>query len=97
MLTFFTSIITEFTSNTATTFLFLPLFASFAVESNMNVVQITIPIILAASCAYMMPISTPPNAIVYSTNRFSIKFMIKTGFLPKYYFNILITMYVNFY
>ena len=95
-LTFFTSIITEFTSNTATTFLFLPLFASFAVESNMNVVQITIPIILAASCAYMMPISTPPNAIVYSTNRFSIQFMVKTGFILNIISIFLITFYVNF-
>merc|ERR1711991_954470 len=96
-LTFFTSIITEFTSNTATTFLFLPLFASFAVESNMNVVQITIPIILAASCAYMMPISTPPNAIVYSTNRFSIQFMVKTGFILNiisiFFNNILCKLY----
>ena len=96
VLTFFTSIITEFTSNTATTFLFLPLFATFAIESNMNVVQITIPIILAASCAYMMPISTPPNAIVYSTNKFSIKFMIKTGFFLNIISIFLITIYVNF-
>ena len=96
VLTFFTSIITEFTSNTATTFLFLPLFATFAIESNMNVVQITIPIILAASCAYMMPISTPPNAIVYSTNKFSIKFMVKTGFFLNIISIFLITIYVNF-
>ncbi len=96
VLTFFTSIITEFTSNTATTFLFLPLFATFAIESNMNVLQITIPIILAASCAYMMPISTPPNAIVYSTNKFSIKFMVKTGFILNIISIFLITIYVNF-
>ena len=58
--------------------------------------QITIPIILAASCAYMMPISTPPNAIVYSTNKFSIKFMVKTGFLLNIISIFLILIYLKF-
>ena len=73
LVSLFTSLITEFTSNTATTFLFLPIFASFAAEINMNIILITLPMVLAASCAFMMPISTPPNAIAYSSKKFTIK------------------------
>ena len=77
--------------------MFLPLFATFAVESNLNVVQITIPIVLAASCAFMMPISTPPNAIVYSTNKFNIKFMVRMGIILNILSIILISFYTNFF
>lgn len=97
VLAFFTSVLTEFTSNTATTFLFLPLFATFAVESNLDVIQITIPIVLAASCAFMMPISTPPNAIVYSTNKFNIMFMVKMGVILNILSIVLISFYTNFF
>ena len=96
-LTLFTSIMTEFTSNTATTFLFLPIFASFAIEANINIALLTLPIVLAASCAFMMPISTPPNAIVYSSNKFNIKFMVKTGIFLNIISVIFVTFYINFF
>lgn len=92
----FISILTEFTSNTATTFLLLPIFGSFAVNNDLNVVQIMLPGVLAASCAFMMPISTPPNAIIYSTNRIRISFMISTGFLMNFFSVFLITLYIYF-
>ena len=81
VLALFTSILTEFTSNTATTFLLLPLLSIFAINNDISTLQILLPVVLAASCAFMMPISTPPNAIVFSTNRLSIPFMVKTGFV----------------
>ncbi len=93
----FTSLITEFTSNTATTFLFLPIFASFAMETNMNIILVTLPMVLAASCAFMMPISTPPNAIAYSTKKFSIKFMVRTGVFLNIISIIIITCYINLF
>ena len=97
LLTFFTSIITEFTSNTATTFLLLPLFAAFAIASDINVIKLLLPIVLAASCAFMMPISTPPNAIVFSTNKFTIKFMVTNGIVLNLLSILIISLYVNFF
>ena len=79
VITFFTSILTEFTSNTASTFLLLPILSVFANTNSLDTMQILLPFILAASCAFMLPISTPPNAIVYSNNSFKINFMVKNG------------------
>ena len=93
----FTSFMTEFTSNTATTFLFLPIFASFAAETNINIILITLPMVLAASCAFMMPISTPPNAIAYSSKKITIKFMVKTGIYLNIISIIIITFYINYF
>lgn len=92
-LTFLTSLFTEFTSNTATTFLLLPLLGTFAINADINVVTIILPVVLAASCAFMMPISTPPNAIVFSTNQINISFMIKTGFIM----NVISILIISFY
>ena len=92
-LTFFTSMLTEFTSNTATTFLLLPILASFSISNNLPLIQIILPIVLAASCAFMMPISTPPNAIVFSTNKLKIPFMVKTGFKM----NVIAVLFISIY
>lgn len=97
LLTLFTSIITEFTSNTATTFLLLPIFAAFAIDLNINIIIIVLPIVLAASCAFMMPISTPPNAIVYSANKFHMKFMLKIGVVMNLISVVIITMYMKLF
>ena len=93
LITFITSLLTEFTSNTATTFLLLPLLSLFAINNDMNILQITIPFVLAASCAFMMPIATPPNAIVYSSNKFDIPFMMKNGI----YINLVSVLSISFY
>ena len=97
VISLFTSLITEFTSNTATTFLFLPIFASFAKETDINIILITLPMVLAASCAFMMPISTPPNAIAYSSQKFTIKFMVRTGIFLNIISIVIITLYINFF
>ena len=78
---FLISFMTEVTSNTATTLLFLPIIASFAEKYEYDIILLTLPIILTASCAFMMPIATPPNAIIFSTNKIKISFMAKVGFL----------------
>ena len=79
LIAFLISFLTEVTSNTATTLLFLPIVASFASINNLNVILLTLPVVLTASCAFMMPIATPPNAIAFSTNKIEIPFMIKVG------------------
>ena len=74
------SFLTEVTSNTATTILFLPILASFAEIHNLDISKTLLPVVLTASCAFMMPIATPPNAIVFSTNELKITFMASIGF-----------------
>src|SRR5690606_6395080 len=59
--------LTEVTSNTATAAAFLPLLGALAVSLDVNPLLITVPGAIAASCAFMMPVATPPNAIVFGT------------------------------
>ena len=72
--------LTEVTSNVATTSTFLPVFGAVAVAIGIAPEVLTIPVVLAASCAFMLPVATPPNAIVYGSNRFKIIDMMRAGF-----------------
>jgi sodium-dependent dicarboxylate transporter 2/3/5 len=71
--------LTEMTSNTASTATFLPILASVALGLGENPLLLAIPTVLAASCAFMLPVATPPNAIVYGSGRVSIPEMSKAG------------------
>ena len=71
--------LTEITSNTATANVLLPVIGSLAVATDTPVVLLMLPATLAASCAFMMPVATPPNAIVYGSNMVSIKRMASVG------------------
>lgn len=73
--------LTEITSNTATTAVFLPIVATVAVGMGIAPLELTIPVALAASCAFMMPVATPPNAIVFASERLTVAQMAKAGFL----------------
>ena len=75
------SLLTELTSNVATTEMILPILAGLAVVIEINPLLLMIPATLAASLAFMLPVATPPNAIIFGTNRIKIKDMIKTGIL----------------
>jgi sodium-dependent dicarboxylate transporter 2/3/5 len=72
--------LTEVTSNTATTQMILPILASLGVAMGENPLLLMIPATLSASCAFMMPVATPPNAIVFGSGRIRIGDMVKTGF-----------------
>ena len=72
--------LTEVTSNVATTSTFLPVFGAVAVGIGVLPVSLTVPVCLAASCAFMLPVATPPNAIVYGSGKFTIATMMKAGF-----------------
>jgi len=92
-----TSLMTEFTSNTATTFLLLPILSIFAINNSLDVLTITLPFVFAASCAFMMPIATPPNAIIYSSNKFNISFMVSNGFFINIICVLVISIYVFYF
>ncbi len=74
------SFLTELTSNVASTQMLLPVFASLAISSGNNPLFLMIPATLASSLAFMLPTATPPNAIVFGTNRIQIATMVRTGF-----------------
>ncbi len=75
------SFLTELTTNTASTQMLLPVFASLAISSGNNPVFLMIPATIASSLAFMLPTATPPNAIIFGTNRLRIPTMVRTGFL----------------
>ena len=75
------SFLTELTSNIASTEMILPILAGMAVSIQINPLLLMIPATLAASLAFMLPVATPPNAIIFGTGRLHIKDMVKTGFL----------------
>jgi len=72
--------LTETTSNTATTTLLMPILAAVAIGAGLDPKLIMIPAVLSASCAFMLPVATAPNVIVFSTGRFSTGTMAKEGF-----------------
>lgn len=71
--------LTELTSNTATTEMILPILASVAFAMKINPLFLMIPATLSASCAFMMPVATPPNAIVFGSGRIKIPEMARVG------------------
>ena len=78
-------VLTEFTSNTATAATFLPIMGGVAVgigltsATDMNILLLTIPVALSATCAFMLPVATPPNAIAFGSGYVKIGDMIKGG------------------
>jgi solute carrier family 13 (sodium-dependent dicarboxylate transporter), member 2/3/5 len=72
---------TEVMSNLALVNVLVPVVATFAVNSDFEVLQLCLPVTLAASCAFMLPVSTPPNAIVFSSGNVTISSMARVGFV----------------
>jgi solute carrier family 13 (sodium-dependent dicarboxylate transporter), member 2/3/5 len=70
---------TELMSNVALATIFIPIVMAIATGANINPLLLSIPVAMAASCAFMMPISTPPNAIVFSSGHIKIKQMVHVG------------------
>lgn len=71
--------LTELTSNLATAATFLPVMAAIALEAGISPLTLCVPITLAASCAFMLPVATPPNAIVFASGMITIPNMIRAG------------------
>ena len=73
--------LTEMTSNTATTEVLLPILAGTATAMGVHPFLLMLPATLSASCAFMLPIATPPNAIVFSSGEVDIREMVRAGLL----------------
>ena len=72
--------LTEITSNTATTVILMPILGAVSTASGIEPALLLVPAAISASCAFMLPVATMPNAVVYGTGEFSIKKMVKEGF-----------------
>jgi sodium-dependent dicarboxylate transporter 2/3/5 len=88
--------LTEITSNTATATMILPVVAALALALNIHPFALMIPCAMAANCAFMLPVGTPPNAIIFATNKLTILEMAKTGFAMNVIASALIVMSVYF-
>lgn len=76
--------LTELTSNTATTQMILPIMASVAGAIHASPLLLMIPATLAASFAFMLPVATPPNAVVFGTRRLKVYQMARIGFIMNF-------------
>ncbi len=85
--------LTEITSNVATTSTFLPVVGAVAVALGITPISLTIPVVLAASCAFMLPVATPPNAIVFGSGKLTIPDMIRAGFVLNIIGIFLVTLF----
>ncbi|MCH7410876.1 SLC13 family permease [Belliella sp. DSM 111904] len=88
--------LTELTSNLATTTIILPILAALATSMDVHPYGIMIAATLSASCAFMLPVATPPNAVVFSSGYFTIRDMAKTGFVLNVISILLITLFVYY-
>jgi sodium-dependent dicarboxylate transporter 2/3/5 len=85
--------LTEFASNTASTAMSLPILGATAVGMGLSPLTLSVPAAVAASCAFMMPAATPPNAIVFGTGYLTIPQMVKAGFFIVLISTVLITIF----
>jgi solute carrier family 13 (sodium-dependent dicarboxylate transporter), member 2/3/5 len=81
VLTFISMALTELMSNVALVTIFVPVVFGIAEGFHINPIWLAMPVTFASSCAFMMPISTPPNAILFASGYIRMKEMIKTGLL----------------
>jgi sodium-dependent dicarboxylate transporter 2/3/5 len=88
--------LTEVTSNTATTEVMLPVLAGTAGSLGVNPLLLMVPATLSASCAFMLPIATPPNAIVFGSGELEMRHMVRAGLLLNLVGVILISLYFYF-
>ena len=72
--------LTELTSNTATAAMVMPILSAVAIGLGQNPLLLVVPAAIAASCAFMLPVATPPNAIVFGSGYVTIPQMAKSGF-----------------
>ena len=84
--------LTELTSNLATTATLLPVVGAIALQAGVPPIILTVPITIAASCAFMLPVATPPNAIVFATGAIRIPQMVRAGLVLNIIGIILVTL-----
>lgn len=97
IISFSMTFLTELTSNTATIEMVLPVLAGLALTIDVNPLILMLPATLSASMAFMLPVATPPNAIVFGSNRIRIMDMAKTGLVLNLIGVILITLFTYYW
>jgi sodium-dependent dicarboxylate transporter 2/3/5 len=93
---FLLTFMTEVTSNTATTEVMLPVLAGTAGGLGINPLLVMVPATLSASCAFMLPIATPPNAIVFGSGELEMRHMVRAGLVLNLIGVALIALYFYF-
>jgi sodium-dependent dicarboxylate transporter 2/3/5 len=93
MISLVVTFLTELTSNTATTEMLLPILAGLSVSIQINPLYLMLPATLSASMAFMLPVATPPNAIIFGTNRVSVADMARTGLIINLVGAVIITVF----
>lgn len=89
-------VLTEFTSNTATATMILPVLAALALSLNIHPYALMVPAAMAANSAFMLPVATPPNAIIFGTGRIKIIEMVRVGFIINIFVLLLVVLAVYF-
>jgi solute carrier family 13 (sodium-dependent dicarboxylate transporter), member 2/3/5 len=84
---------TEFMSNTASAALFLPIVYTLAIELKVNPALLVLPATIAASYGFMLPVGTPPNALVFATGFVPQKEMMRVGAILNILFSIILTLF----
>ncbi len=84
--------LTELTSNTATTEMLLPVLAGLSVSIGIHPLLLMLPATISASMAFMLPVATPPNAIIFGSNKVTVMQMARTGFILNIFGAIIITL-----
>jgi sodium-dependent dicarboxylate transporter 2/3/5 len=87
----FVTFLTEITSNTATATLLMPILAAAGVAAGIDPALMMMPAAISASCAFMLPVATAPNAIVYGMDKFSIQTMAREGLMLNIFLAFIIT------
>jgi len=89
--------LTEITSNTATTTLLMPILAAASLGAGFDPALLMLPAALSASCAFMLPVATAPNAIVFGTGQVTVQQMVREGFALNLMAAVTITAVVYFW
>lgn len=83
--------LTETTSNAATTILLMPILAPAGIAAGLDPALLMVPAAMSASCAFMLPVATPPNAIVFGTGKIPIASMVREGLVLNFIGVVVIT------
>ena len=88
--------LTEITSNLATVSMLLPILASISISLGIHPYIIMVSATIAASCAFMLPVATPPNAVVFGSGYLKMTDMVKTGLVMNVISIVIVSLYVYF-
>ncbi len=92
VLVLFIIFLTEVASNTASAAVFVPIFLATGVDLGMPPEALVVPVTIACSCAFMLPVATPPNALVFATGRFPQRTMVRIGLRLNLAFAAIVTL-----